>query len=388
MSWSPLIQGYKNKLKVGLVRLAYSPFGGAETSIEALIKSVQTPESGIQFHLLTSSWDSKNKIVSDGMVVHQIRLRGLTRCSRYKSFLVGVEHLAREHRWDILQSHERTPNCSVFRAGDGLHASWLARLSAARGLPISYFKIDAYHRLILANELAIARNPMPIVVANSNLVRDEFINILGTDPSKIRVIPNVTRSINKSLVSSTQKRLAKLALGLDENAPMILFVGSGFERKGALQLVNAARLLKHAQVVIVGKDRNVSTLAKQIKKWGIEGRVFITGPEVDVNPYLAAADVFCLPSLYDSFPNAALEALASGVPCVVTEGVGTSLEWQKNGAAMMSTREPASIALAIAEILGDLHRYQKCALDTAHNYLPSKVAPLWKALYEEVRDRR
>jgi UDP-glucose:(heptosyl)LPS alpha-1,3-glucosyltransferase len=66
---------------------------------------------------------------------------------------------------------------------------------------------------------------------------------------------------------------------------------------------------------------------------GIEARVRFFGGQQDVRPFYAAADVFCLPTLYDPFPNAALEALACGLPVVTstTSGVAELIQPGTNG---------------------------------------------------------
>jgi UDP-glucose:(heptosyl)LPS alpha-1,3-glucosyltransferase len=60
------------------------------------------------------------------------------------------------------------------------------------------------------------------------------------------------------------------------------------------------------------------------ERFGVAGRVRFLGPQADVTPFLGAADAFLLPSWYDPFPNACLEALASGLPLIVSTTSGTA----------------------------------------------------------------
>jgi UDP-glucose:(heptosyl)LPS alpha-1,3-glucosyltransferase len=57
---------------------------------------------------------------------------------------------------------------------------------------------------------------------------------------------------------------------------------------------------------------------------GVAGRVRFVGGVSDVRPFLAAADAFVLPTLYDPFPNAALEAMAAGLPVVTSTKCGAA----------------------------------------------------------------
>jgi UDP-glucose:(heptosyl)LPS alpha-1,3-glucosyltransferase len=91
------------------------------------------------------------------------------------------------------------------------------------------------------------------------------------------------------------------------------FVGSGFARKG-LDAAVAAIARTRCWLVVVGKDRSATSVE----------RVKFVGGREDVRPYYAAADCFVLPSRYDPFPNTALEALAMGLPAIVSSRCGAA----------------------------------------------------------------
>jgi len=61
---------------------------------------------------------------------------------------------------------------------------------------------------------------------------------------------------------------------------------------------------------------------EQSQRLGLDRRVFFLGAQPDVRPFYAAADAFVLPTLYDPFPNAALEALACGLPLITSTTCG------------------------------------------------------------------
>ncbi|HLO64571.1 MAG TPA: glycosyltransferase family 4 protein, partial [Azonexus sp.] len=117
-----------------------------------------------------------------------------------------------------------------------------------------------------------------------------------------------------------------------DEAPLLLFVGSGFERKGVPQLLRAAARMqrKDARIVIVGADRKLKAMRKLSELLGLSRRVLFTGPLKDVRPWYGAADGFVLPTLYDPCPNAALEALACGLPVVTSTTCGAQ-EWVRSG---------------------------------------------------------
>jgi len=105
-----------------------------------------------------------------------------------------------------------------------------------------------------------------------------------------------------------------------------LHVGAGFERKGVFRLIEAfARSGQHdAHLVIVGRDKAQARAERLASSRGIASRVHFAGAQENVGPWYGAADAFALASLYDPFPNAALEAMACGLPVITTPQCGTA----------------------------------------------------------------
>jgi UDP-glucose:(heptosyl)LPS alpha-1,3-glucosyltransferase len=107
---------------------------------------------------------------------------------------------------------------------------------------------------------------------------------------------------------------ARAELGYASHDMVFAFVGSGFSRKGLDAAIRAVSQTPYF-LVVVGDDRFKGQAAERIR--------FVGGRE-DVRPYYAAADCFVLPSRYDPFPNTALEALAMGVPAIVSSRCGAA----------------------------------------------------------------
>ncbi len=81
---------------------------------------------------------------------------------------------------------------------------------------------------------------------------------------------------------------------------------------------------RDSHLVVVGRDKAQARAERLAGSLGIASRVHFAGAQEDVRPWYAAADSFVLPSLYDPFPNAALEAMACGLPVVTTPQCGTA----------------------------------------------------------------
>ena len=107
------------------------------------------------------------------------------------------------------------------------------------------------------------------------------------------------------------------------------------------------------RAVLVGEGELRGELEETARRLGLQDRVIFAGAESDVRPYLEAADVFVLPSLWEGFPVSIMEALARGLPVVATRvgGVPELLEEGVTGKLV-----PPGDPLALARALGELAR--------------------------------
>src|SRR5213075_837870 len=97
----------------------------------------------------------------------------------------------------------------------------------------------------------------------------------------------------------------------------LLFAGSGWERKGLLFAIEAMQLCKNRKMrlLVAGRGNERSYKSKRVK---------FLGEVDDLVRIYAAADIFILPTIYDPFSNACLEALACGLPVITTRSNGFS----------------------------------------------------------------
>jgi len=110
-----------------------------------------------------------------------------------------------------------------------------------------------------------------------------------------------------------------------EAATVFLLVGSGYARKGVATAIAAlARLPGDSYLFVVGNDKSRGRYKRLAKQLGVANRVALLGPQEDVRRFYGAADAFVLPTLYDPCPNAALEAMACGLPVVTTTKSGAA----------------------------------------------------------------
>jgi UDP-glucose:(heptosyl)LPS alpha-1,3-glucosyltransferase len=316
----------KPSLRLAIIRQRYTPYGGAERFVERALAALI--REGAEVTLITRNWEGAPQ---EGFIQKicnpaYSRLFG-GRSARDRSFAACARMAMSEGCYDITQSHERIPGCMIFRAGDGVHAAWLdhrARGQSATARMIARF--SPFHRNILKQEAAmLASAALKAVICNSVMVRNEMQRYYDVPESKLVLIENgVDLESFHPRLSGKWREKQRLVLGIDADTPVFLFVGSGFERKGMPQLLSALAGMKmqQAHLVVVGQDRQLSAYQRQVKKLGLGSRVHFLGPQQDVRPYYGMADAFVLPTRYDPMPNAALEAMASGLPIITSLSCG------------------------------------------------------------------
>lgn len=341
-------------MKIALVRARYNPFGGAERFVAGALRALAVerhdpPEVAV----LARRWqDAEATPAGDDWPA--IRL---VRCDpfyigsvwRDASFAKAVRARLRSESFDLVQSHERIAGLPIYRAGDGVHAAWLERRArGGHGLaPRARWSttLNPHHRYLVKTERAMFEHPdLRAVICNSKMVRREIAERFAIGSDRLVLVRNgVDLDRFHPRARDTHRDAMRKAWSIASDARVFVLVGSGFERKGVRQAIEALRAIGEAVLVIVGHDKHRSRYENEAARLGLGARVRFAGPVADPLPYYAMADAFVLPTIYDPFPNAALEALACGLPVITTDacGAGELIEDGVSGWVVASGRPDA-----------------------------------------------
>lgn len=333
-------------LRIALVRGRYNPFGGAERFVNNALTSLA--RESISLSVITRAWDGA---AADVEVV-SCRPFYLGRVWRDAAFARCVCRETASGRFDLVQSHERIPCCDVFRAGDGVHREWL-RQRARILSPLARLgsALSPYHLYMKSMERRLFESPrLRAVICNSQMVRDEILRTFAIAPDKCRVIYTGVDIERFNPRLKHERAALRVHFQIPESAPLFLFLGSGFVRKGVAACLQALARVPQAHLLIVGKDKDEPRFQRLARKLGIAPRVYFAGAQTEPAPFYGAADAFVLPTLYDPLPNAALEAMASGLPIIAST---------KSGAAELITNGEQGFvcdALDIGALTDAMHR--------------------------------
>lgn len=302
-------------MHIGLARRGYSPTGGAEGYLRRLGAALAAGDHRTTL-FASPEWPRDQWPADAGFVT--------VRSDTPRAFADALVRLEGRHGCDLLFSLERVWGCDCYRAGDGLHRAWLER--RARFEPAWRSRLRRWnpkHLQILALEEAMfGQGEARFVIANSHLVRAEIFSYFPAfPPERIAVVYNGLPAALLAPADPAAREVSRGALGLKPEDCALLFAGSGWERKGlACALVALDRLPDaRLRLLVAGRGNPRPYLRRRPT---LSGRVQFLGPVRNMPALYAAADLFVLPTVYDPFSNACLEALAAGLPVLTTTANG------------------------------------------------------------------
>src|SRR5437879_2041827 len=233
------------KLTITFARRGYSPSGGAEAYLKRLAQGVV--DLGHEARL----------VATDDWPTNEWSFGSITRVKANSAigFADELKTTRPQLSCDVLMSLERVWCCNVYRAGDGVHQAWLNRRSRSE-MPLQRFvrSLNRNHRDILQLEESLfARGGAGRVIANSEMVKDEIVNLYRYPADKIDLVRNGV-PLDRFRSDPALREKSRVDLKLKPAEVALLFAGSGSERTGLRFAIEAFRS-EERRVGKEGRDR-------------------------------------------------------------------------------------------------------------------------------------
>jgi UDP-glucose:(heptosyl)LPS alpha-1,3-glucosyltransferase len=351
----PDLEPPKRTWRIAFLRRRFSPTGGAEHYLLRLATGLAA--RGHQLTLYCEDWSPRENPFQE---IRKIDSADPVSFARK----VGVHSMRDRH--DIVFSLERVPNCDLYRAGDGLHADWLAYRRAFHPVMgrVRTLLRPKNRQLCRLEAQVFAPGGVRRVICNSRFVADQICKHFDFPRDRIDVIYN---GVPYQQFSMGDRAFGRRALQLNPDDYVVLLVGAGSERKGHAIARDAMRRIKrkYAKLVIIDSP-----------------------PPVAMQHVYAAADVFLLPTLYDPFANVTLEALAAGLPVITSAQNGASeiMEDEKNG-FILPRADDDKLIVHLLDYLADpaqRARFRQPAQALAHQYDQAKNLNATLAVFDKL----
>jgi UDP-glucose:(heptosyl)LPS alpha-1,3-glucosyltransferase len=376
-------------MDIGLIKRSFRPPGGGERQIGYLIEGLLA--RGHAVHLFSVQPPPGGQ--PEGLTYHAIPAIPTPRAFRALSFALLVRSALRRADLAVVQSFDRTLGQEIYRAGEGVHREWLR--CKHRSLPLSargwsYFSL--FDRLMLALERRVFWET-PIIIANSQRGQGEIARHYGVPRTRMLTIYNgVDTARFHAGVRQRFRKTQRTAWGVSADEVVLLCVGSGFHRKGLGCAIEALGELRRrgvtdVRLVVVGKGR-LAPYQRRTRKLSVADLVRFEGHRADVERCYAGADLLVLPTLYDPFANACLEAMACGLPVLTTAANGAAelIRDGISGCVLGEAPSAETVADALQRLLSWERRWAMggAAQQTAGEYPLSRALTHTLHVYESV----
>ena len=260
--------------KIFFIRANQTKFGGAEVYLSRLTAELE-----------------KQGIPNE--IIHSFVPKFLPSWMRTLLFDLNV---CKEKKDKFYFSLERVRCPDIYRAGDGVHKVFMDVEKKSKSNPL--------HMVYLWIEKRMFKHANKII-ANSKMIKEQIISTYDIDPGKIEVIYNGVPL--KPLVNFES---IKQEFSI-QNEKILLYVGSGFKRKGVEEVLEIISKLQYQDIkcFIVGKEKKLNYYKNRAKELNIEDKIIFTGPRSDVDKFYSMSDIFLFPTHYEPFSNVVLEAM-------------------------------------------------------------------------------
>ena len=343
-------------MKIAITLMRYNPFGGYERQAAALAQGLAA--RGDYVTVFAHVWMDQT---CPGIRFEKVPMITFTPWLRSLSFAIMARRTLRQHdeTFDLVIAFDRTLVMDIYRAGNACHREWIAFRKKHLGLysriSIAMNPLHPVTNWIEEHMFGYIQKHGGSIVGLSPLNAKQVRTYYPVDRERFHVIPpavDLKRFDRKRNLPYREE--IRRTLAIDEDTLLLLHVGSGFRIKGLISTIRTVPILRErgmkVALVVAGKDRSRTTrYRKQCRQLGIDTHVQFLGGIRNIERYYAAADIFVLPSLFETFGVSAIEALASGLPVIIGKGAGVSPIITPVGRTIDVPAAPAALASMIEE---------------------------------------
>jgi len=377
------------RLRIAVLNRVFSPTGGgAERYSIALVEQLaQRHEIHVFAQRIEHHWPG---VTYHGVSSPMTKPRWINQL-----WFAGATWWATRRGFDVVHSHENT---------------WHGNVQTVHVVPVRYklfqgrsgwrrllrwLKVFSSPRLLVYLGLErlrfSVRDGRRIVLASGSLVAQMATSYPAAVPALQVLTPGVAKVMG---VASFSERLAARArLGLPATGHGILFVANDYRKKGLDALLRAlAQWPGDSWLAVVGNAAQIPEYSARARTVGVADRVAFLGSLKEIRDAYLAVDCLAHPTLEDTFAMVVLEALAHGLPVLVSAepycGISALLEHERNALILEEPTDAAALARALDRLFQDPALGQAlsaAALTFAARHLWSEIAEQQQAIYDAVQ---
>jgi UDP-glucose:(heptosyl)LPS alpha-1,3-glucosyltransferase len=368
--------------KIAVVIPKYGLLGGAEQFVAELTGRL-VDRTGYDFHVCANRWQKPDA----PLTFHQTPVISFPKFMTTPSFAYFAQRHIHRGNFSLVHSHERIFAADIYTMHGIPHRYWVHNIRRKR-MSLYDLATDRVERRLVHGDNCKK------LIAVSSLTKDIFLQEYKINPEKVSVIhPGVDLNDYATADKRSIRETIRKEYGFRSEEPIILFASMNFEIKGLDDILFSLAKLKaqnHQFKFIVAGKGNIKKYTKIAKEAQIISDIIFTGPlnkENLIKMYLAS-DLYIMLSKFDTFGMVVLEAMAAGVPVIISGNVGAKdlVRENKNGFVIHNTSDTDNIAAKIALLLDENIRRPMAAAAylTASQNTWDSVAAKYQNIYEDI----
>lgn len=382
------IKTRSDKPRIAIIVPKYGLVGGGERFAFEVTERMAC-EGRYEFHVFANRWQAAE---SSPVIFHKVPTASFPRFLRAFVFPWFARRMTNQGNFNVIHSHERVFSADIISLHGFPHAEWTR--DVRQKSPSLFDRGVAFvERRMTQNSLA--RYFLPV----SSIAMEAYRRTYTTLPGRWQVMhPGVDVARFSSPNRDACRARIRERYGIGVSDVLVLFVGMNFEVKGldtliaAVAKARAAKPEANVRLLVVGRgdERKYTRIAKSM---GISEAVVFAGTQSEgIEHYYRAADLFAMLSAFDTFGMVVLEAMAAGLPVVISANVGAKdlVEEGLNGFILPDHRNADATACKIVHLLDHEQRETmgRAASQSASMHGWSNLVCTLNALYEEVLQQK
>ena len=332
--------------KIAVVIPQYRRIGGAENVAFQLCERLAgMPE--FEIHVFARKWDAGLSEI----IFHKIPMIHFPRWLQPVSFAAFAKRKMAGLSLDLIHSHERIFAMDVMTFHGIPHSAWIRDMRRKH--------LSGFDRATCWVEQKGLRNPdLKMILPVSSLVKNALLAAYSIPETRISVMhPGVdVARFSRPDAESCRKRI-RIQFGLAPSDIVMLFVGMNFEIKRldlVIQGIAGVSVMERPNVklLILGKG-NPAPYRKMASELGVGNQIMFAGVVSDIESWYPAGDIFVMPSVMDTFGLVVLEAMAAGLPVIISPTVGAAdlVIQDDNGIILPDAPSASDMTTAITRLL-------------------------------------
>jgi UDP-glucose:(heptosyl)LPS alpha-1,3-glucosyltransferase len=197
------------------------------------------------------------------------------------------------------------------------------------------------NRVILMLEKRVFERGNKKIITVSNATKREILENYNVPEDKITVVYNGV-NLDEFKPCSEKRLEIRRKYNIGEDDIILMFSGYEFKRKGLKYIIKALPLIKSNVKLVVVSEDNPKPYKKLAIRLGVLDKIIFTGFVPEIKDYYAASDIFIFPTLYEPFGMVVIEAMASGLPVIVSKLAGVA-EIMKHGYDGLLLDDPTNL---------------------------------------------